>query len=93
MKLVNVTAVPTHAQSPLQTGDLKLAVDVIERISEKSLEIIYQQYPDPKKRAEKVQNITQVGLAIFYYSLVLPIEFHSGCILERNIFLDAFVIF
>lgn len=66
MKLVNVTAVPTHAQTPLQTGDLKLAVDVIERISEKSLETIYQQYPDAKMRAEKVQNITQVCFAIVF---------------------------
>ena len=60
MKLVNVTAVPTHAQNSLHTGDLKLAVDVIKRISEKSLEIIYQQYPDTNERAEQVQNITQV---------------------------------
>ena len=61
MKLVNVTAVHTHAQVPLPTGDLKLAVDVIRRISERSLEIIYQQYPDASKRAEQVQKITQVG--------------------------------
>lgn len=70
MKLVNVTAVLTHAQTPLQTGDLKLAVDVIKRISEKSLEIIYQQYPDANKRAEQVQNITQVCNAKVYFIYV-----------------------
>ncbi|XP_078354719.1 adhesion G protein-coupled receptor L4-like isoform X2 [Oculina patagonica] len=59
MQLVNVTAVSTHAQGPLQTGDLKLAVDVIEKISERSLKIIQQQYPDATKRAEKVREITQ----------------------------------
>lgn len=64
MKLVNVTAVLTHAQTPLQTGDLKLAVDVIKRISEKSLDIIYEQYPDASERAEQVQKITQVCLSM-----------------------------
>jgi len=70
MKLVIVTAAPTHAQVPLQTGDLKLAVDVITRISEKSLEIIYEQYPDANKRAEQVQKIAEVGVSIFLISLV-----------------------
>jgi len=64
MKLVNVTAVLTHGQTPLQTGDLKLAVDVIKRISEKSLDSIYGQYPDAIERAEQVQKITQVCLSM-----------------------------
>ena len=72
MKLVNVTAIPTHAQTPLQTGDLKLAVDVIKRISEKSLEIIYQQYPDANKRAEQVQSIIQVCNAKVWSLLCYP---------------------
>lgn len=63
MKLVNVTAVSAHAQVPLQTGDLKLAVDVIQKISERGLEIIYQEYPDASERAEKVQQITKVCLS------------------------------
>lgn len=63
LQLVNVTAVSAHAQAPLQTGDLKLAVDVILKISEKSLEIIQQEYPDATKRAEKVREITQVCLS------------------------------
>lgn len=63
MKLVNVTAVSAHAQVLLQTGDLKLAVDVIQKISERGLEIIYQEYPDASERAEKVQQITKVCLS------------------------------
>ena len=59
-QLANVTAFSTHAQAPPPTGDLKLAVDVIEKISERSLEIINLEYPDPTKRAEKVREITQV---------------------------------
>ena len=70
MKLVIVTAAPTHAQAPLQTGDLKLTVDVITRISEKSLEIIYDQYPDANKRAEQVQKIAEVSVSIFLISVM-----------------------
>ena len=85
MKLVNVTAVSTRAQAPLQTGDLRLAVDVIQKISERSLEIIYQEYPDASKRAEKVKQITQVCLSIFSFYCVAH-EVFSRCILECNAF-------
>ena len=88
MKLVNVTAAPTHAQTPLQTGDLKLAVDVITRISEKSLEIIYEQYPDASKRAEEVQKIAEVGVSVFV-SLFVAHSVFSCCSLECNVFLNT----
>lgn len=77
MQLVNVTAVSAHAQAPLQTGDLKLAVDVIEKISERSLKIIQQQYPDATKRAEKVREITQVCLSIVCLSSPVSMIFCS----------------
>jgi len=56
-QLADVTGVVTHAQAPLQTGDLKLAVDVIEKISQRGLDCV-QNYP-PAVRDEKVRNITK----------------------------------
>lgn len=58
-QLADVTGVVTHAQAPLQTGDLKLAVDVIEKIS---------QNLSPAVRDEKVRNITKVNLAVVFPS-------------------------
>ena len=57
-QLADATAVDTHAQFPLMTGDLKLAVDVIEKISEKGLKNVHN-YP-PSLRDEKLRKIAQV---------------------------------
>ena len=65
-QLADVTGVVTHAQAPLQTGDLKLAVDVIEKISQRGLDCV-QNYP-PAVRDEKVRNITKVNLAVVFPS-------------------------
>lgn len=57
--LVNATDVSTHAQAPLQAGDLKLVVDLIEKISQKSLGTM--QYLPPAIRDETIKKITKVG--------------------------------
>lgn len=57
-QLADVTAVMTHAQTPLQTGDLKVAVDIIEKISQRGFNNV-QNYPPPL-RGEKVRKIAQV---------------------------------
>ena len=53
-QLADATAVVTNTQTPLQTGDLKLAVDVIEKISQRGFDGV------PNLRNEKARNITQV---------------------------------
>ncbi|CAH3156809.1 unnamed protein product [Pocillopora meandrina] len=57
MQLVNATDVNTHAQAPLQAGDLKLVVDLIEKISQKSLGTM--QYLPPAIRDETIKKITK----------------------------------
>ena len=57
-QLADATAVVTHAQTPLQTGDLKLAVDVIEKISQRGFDGV------PILKDEKARNIAQVCPAI-----------------------------
>lgn len=59
-QLADATAVVTHAQTPLQTGDLKLAVDVIEKISQRGFDRV------PNLRDEKARNIAQVCSAIVF---------------------------
>lgn len=56
-QLADVTAIVTHAQTPLQTGDLKVAVDIIEEISQRGFDNV-QNYPPPL-RGEKVRKIAQ----------------------------------
>lgn len=58
MQLVNATDVNTHAQAPLQAGDLKLVVDLIAKISQKSLGTM--QYLPPAIRDETIKKITKV---------------------------------
>ena len=65
MQLVNATTVTTHAQAPLQTGDLKLVVDVIGKIAQRSLETI--QHEPPSTRDEKVRKIAQVYVFSIYF--------------------------
>lgn len=67
-QLADVTAIITHAKSPLQTGDLRLAVDVIEKIAQKGFDSV-NSYP-PNLRGEKVRNIAQVSVLFFSISLV-----------------------
>ena len=57
-QLADATAVVTHAQTPLQTGDLKLAVDVIEKISQRGFDGV------PNLKDEKARNVAQVSSAI-----------------------------
>ncbi|RMX40087.1 hypothetical protein pdam_00002301 [Pocillopora damicornis] len=57
MQLVNATDVNTHAQAPFQAGDLKLVVDLIEKISQKSLGTM--QYLPPAIRDETIKKITK----------------------------------
>lgn len=59
MQLVNATDVNTHAQAPFQAGDLKLVVDLIAKISQKSLGTM--QYLPPAIRDETIKKITKVG--------------------------------
>lgn len=56
-QLADVTAVLAHAQSSLHTGDLRLAVDVIEKISQRGFDDM-QNYP-PAARDEKVRSLAQ----------------------------------
>lgn len=56
-QLADVTAIVAHEQSPLQTGDLRLAVDVIEKIAQRGFDDV-NTYP-PKLRGKKARNIAQ----------------------------------
>lgn len=57
MQLVNATDITTNTQAPLQTGDLKLVVDLIEKISQKGLGTM--QHLPPAIRDEKIKQVTQ----------------------------------
>ena len=67
-QLADVTAIVTHAQSPLQTGDLRLAVDVIEKIAQKGFDSV-NSYP-PNLRGEKGRNIAQVSVLLSPFPLL-----------------------
>ncbi|XP_022779676.1 uncharacterized protein LOC111321148 [Stylophora pistillata] len=58
MQLVNATDITTYTQAPLHTGDLKLVVDLIEKISQKGLGTI--QHLPPAIRDENIKQVTQV---------------------------------
>ncbi|PFX32156.1 Latrophilin-1 [Stylophora pistillata] len=57
MQLVNATDITTYTQAPLHTGDLKLVVDLIEKISQKGLGTI--QHLPPAIRDENIKQVTQ----------------------------------
>ena len=70
-QLADVTAIVTHEQSPLQTGDLRLAVDVIEKIAQRGFDDV-NSYP-PNLRGEKVRNIAQVNVVLSPFPLLTEV--------------------
>ena len=67
-QLADVTAIVAHEQSPLQTGDLRLAVDVIEKIAQRGFDDV-NSYPS-NLRGEKARNIAQVIVVLSPFPLL-----------------------